>query len=410
MIHWTEKHRGEIEIFMHHRFTMEQQLAHDLLFEFDNNDKLIGPLREMAAAALEDLGKFPAKSVEDALRDEAAMGVMSRLKKPQAWDQSTINELKRRRFSAEQCTDIIRLYGAAVEKAGPKGAPAHFTAMAKEKQFARPEPGGGFDEPKGIFDGSAGAPFRIRKETSPTAVPEWQKSLTGGPGDKFEHPTKWKQEPTPTTPGVHKLTWGQGILLKQAAAGSTVLRMDRTFGLPIGADLSGTTADSIYFINKFGKLVGATDPIYQLLPMATLVFNFHHSLLEVALTLTLNKVIEYTVGFYRTLLPLSTQHPARQDLFDILLAYETRPDNKHILIYYEGQEIKGCYQFERSEAEDFRKVGTASFDYWNTFPNFQDHPRHAQILWLLTRKGLKTKVDQARSPEKVAEYSGQLSR
>lgn len=71
-------------------------------------------------------------------------------------------------------------------------------------------------------------------------------------------------------------------------------KMDRVFGLMKGATISGTTTDNIYFLNKFCKAV--KDPILYLLPVGAIAGGGHHSLLEVALPLTMNGLIDYSIG------------------------------------------------------------------------------------------------------------------
>lgn len=83
-----------------------------------------------------------------------------------------------------------------------------------------------------------------------------------------------------------------GIELKQAAKKDVLAKMEEVFGLHRGGGISGTTADMIHFINRFSKAVAGFDPIYYLMPVATLVYNYHHALIEVAGTLAINGIID----------------------------------------------------------------------------------------------------------------------
>jgi len=106
-----------------------------------------------------------------------------------------------------------------------------------------------------------------------------------------------------------------GITLTRLKRESTVRKIDVAFGLPAGCDISGTTADSIFFVELMRDFIAGdvlasmniTDKdikTIQLLPLATMVSQAHHTVLECALTLTLNRYMKYHAGYYDTLIPI----------------------------------------------------------------------------------------------------------
>ena len=48
---------------------------------------------------------------------------------------------------------------------------------------------------------------------------------------------------------------------------STIGVIDRVFGLPYGADISGTTADELYFLTGCAD-INSGDPVMRMLPLA----------------------------------------------------------------------------------------------------------------------------------------------
>ena len=87
-----------------------------------------------------------------------------------------------------------------------------------------------------------------------------------------------------------------------------------------------------------------------MLPLGTIVYNAHHTLLEVALPLTLNGAIDYHVGFYSTLLPPgSEQHSSAKTIKKILLAAENAGDNRHFMQWRNnGGQVLGGILFDKA--------------------------------------------------------------
>ncbi len=138
---------------------------------------------------------------------------------------------------------------------------------------------------------------------------------------------------------------------------SAVGKLDRVFGLLEGADISGTTADTCYLIHAFGL-----GRLMYLLPLGTLVYNFHHSWIEVALALSTNRMItgiDYDLGFYSSCLPapapgtlLQRHHAGIQALFTV---YEN--DFELIVKAYMPGGKPWCLHFNRAERNALRQNG-----------------------------------------------------
>jgi hypothetical protein len=132
---------------------------------------------------------------------------------------------------------------------------------------------------------------------------------------------------------------------------STIGKIDKAFGLVPAADISGTTADTMFFFSKFPKI----DPLFQMLPLATIVAGAHHSTIEVALPLTQNGIIDYDIGFYTTLFPTKAKHSAAGAVKKVLEMAEKEKLNHFLLVWYtkDGKAIEGAYEFKPSEKKQF---------------------------------------------------------
>ena len=186
-------------------------------------------------------------------------------------------------------------------------------------------------------------------------------------------------------------TWSSTFILEY---NSVVRAIDRTFGLPEGADISGTTADSIFGMEAVAALKRRGEESYGtggakelatekaknkywfknyiaskgypgyviLLPLITMVKLGHHAILECALTFTLTGYIDaYHIGKYTTLWPKesATDGP----LWKILKYWEEAASNKRIIIERdEDGFVTGGWLFEENsyigkfEFEDVTKL------------------------------------------------------
>ena len=204
----------------------------------------------------------------------------------------------------------------------------------------------------------------------------------------------------------------RGLLLKEAKPSflykgktleSVVGKMERVFGYPVmGADISGTTADSTYVVERFGPTVGEHfDPVMYLLPFATIVAGGHHHLLEVAGTLTLYGVIDYTIGVYETLLPIPGTRSIEKSRFKkavqeikSYLAAATRACPNHMLVYWPEQggskplgAVVGLPPEEWKKVAQLAPAGGASL--WDLFLRISPNPSLPDIRDLMRNRNCK---------------------
>jgi hypothetical protein len=236
-------------------------------------------------------------------------------------------------FELSDLSDLIRLVGAWVEKGGMGGS----IGLAPIKEAFRP----------GVLP--------TQPETGPPgwATERWTREVAGvwGPGRR-DRGNPWDIE-------AHiQPVWRQGgvagLKLKRAQGNSNVLKIDKLFGLLTGADISGTTSDTTFVLEAWGA--GLLHSAYYLVPAASIVYNCHHTLVEVALALSLNKVIDYRIGYYTTLLPQGGTPPELNAIGDYLRFAENDQRNRHFLIWYENHSPAGCIHFDRPWEKDLLKM------------------------------------------------------
>jgi len=367
-----ELRRIDVQALKNQRFQLEQMLAIELVATFDKEDSLIVPLRKMAKRALDDMNNMQESVVLDACKDENLLYIW------QTRGSLTHIGNEWQSLKAGECSDIIRLYGAVVEKLGKAGGGG--AQLDTLKKTYRPAPMKDFQGKDMIWDTDR---YRVRGKKQ-VQIPQWQQLWQE---KAHVHGIDFKQAGKGVEEGSSILSW------------STVRKIDNAFGLPIGADISGTTADSLFFIERFARRCGIEyDPIYQLLALATLVSARHHALLEVALTMTLNKVVTYSIGFYSSLYPAGDinhvyQHPARGKIKGVLNQYEKHDFNKHILVYFDptkkgSEEILGGYLFDEGEIERFKELAVTGKDFIWRFVTFPPDPTKVRIKRMMGHYGL----------------------
>jgi len=148
---------------------------------------------------------------------------------------------------------------------------------------------------------------------------------------------------------------------KRAKGDSNVLKIDRLFGLIVGCDISGTTTDTAFALETQGGDIKGLTAAYYMLPLATIVYQNHHSLIEVALALSLNGILDYHVGWYTTLKPtsikstiaaLSKEFAGVDSLLD---AAERDPRNDFFMCFYSRSgALQGAYVFTLEEARKLK--------------------------------------------------------
>lgn len=268
-----EKNVSTISQWIKEKQALEMMLAYDLLDIFNSRSYgLIDGLRGMIRKSVADMDKIRSAHL-DAFNGKWVGWKNYACCKDNGifiWDTSQINSVVGR-FTAFHCADWIRIYGEVIE-----------------------------DIAKGDLD-------TLRKQPQLGGAEHWNKNVAGGGLRQREKPTKDTSGnfsgPTPTL--VHEMFRFKGSFSGLAQwdvmKGDTCGKMDKVFGLCPGATISGTTTDNIFFFQRFGKI--GMDPLFFLLPLAAIVGGGHHTMLEVALPLSLNNIISYKIGLYSTLFP-----------------------------------------------------------------------------------------------------------
>jgi len=268
-----------------------------------------------------------------------------------------------RRWSAADCSDLIRLYCTITENPALRGTGLVGGGVVSHQEATRPG-----DKP---WSTAAGGDRRRGGKNTPV-----------GGGLYHAHTDAAR---TAVRHSAWEGTEG-GISRFRLLSDSNVRVIDAVFGLPEGADISGTTADSIFFVEhvnafftdvqQFKTFSADWLPVVQLLPLATMVAHGHHTLLESALTLTLNDYIRYSIGFYTTLMPFwASWNETTVTIQEQLMWAEDHEWNYHMLcFYYEGR-LCG-YLFGRDmnklmELERFKRLAWTNMrflDYFRTWP------------------------------------------
>jgi hypothetical protein len=166
------------------------------------------------------------------------------------------------------------------------------------------------------------------------------------------------------------------------------------FGLVPLADISGTTTDSIYFTERFAIHTGG-DPVFYLLPLATIVAGGHHSLLEVALSLNINKIVDYRIGFYTSLFPPGGVKASRT-IRNALFQSENQRINRYMLVYYaagDNPTIRGipagCFLYEQNDLREFEYFSKC-VEILDSFPFMPFWPNEEQLRTFCAARGLRT--------------------
>lgn len=380
----------KVEQMIKEKQAIEVMLAWDLLETFNKTPELIQTLRLAAGKALNEIVGalnynqpdwlkvfFAIKAaVEDEkkasmklLNEKIHLGDSKGGKKPVIDVVTAIKPMdglaklitQVDKFDAQECSDTIRLYGTFVEKMVEAAGPQlkAYQDLLKKKMAERTGAGGeGLGAEKdavwntaqnkdGSYKAAAGR-HRWRFEAK-GPVSAYQKAIEdAGPGSVHEFLVSMKG----------------GQALFGLADSSTIGKIDRTFGLVPAADISGTTADTIFFMKKFVHNQAHTiDPIFDLLPLATIVAGAHHSLLEVALPLSTNKIVDYHVGYYSTLMPKRDGLPNHKGVTEIKAALDAAEKmnnkklgnetftNHHMFVTYDApKKVSGAYVFKENDA------------------------------------------------------------
>lgn len=231
------------------------------------------------------------------------------------------------------CSDVIRLFGEVAEHLAGMGEDWKNFVKAKDK--LRPEPI--YAKPKrnkfGYYeDTDRGWGHRDRADKEDPARMGWP--FVDIPRERVP----WR--------GVEKFKFGER---------SVIDVIDWMYGLPVeGAGVSGTTTDSIAALRWFGP-GGQVNPLAQLIAIATMVPQGHHTIVECAWPLTRFNYMNYHIGFYDTLLPEDADSDYGS-LRTALSALENDPGNRHVLGYLRGGQPIWMEFESREEIEAYKSV------------------------------------------------------
>lgn len=347
---------ANIDRIMHARQILEVEVAKSLYRHF--NKYFSYTLRKMVLELADRILSVPENDLNRAiLRNEGCRGLL--VWKRRAFQPSHAGMRRLRNISAQwtldDFSDIIRLSGELAEVL--KKDFVFWASRDQEKSKLRPEPT--FMQPgKGtpIKNGGLGKEFGHRHRST---VPESKQVIRDQPYSDIRNLNS-RPFPSPYKPLV------RGVERFQFEPKSVIAAMDRTFGLkPEGGDVSGTTTDSIHFIQWSGTAVHVSPETLnalQLLPIVTMVSQGHHSLLECAYPLSRHGYMDYHIGYYDTLVPQAASDSIKADLRKAVGPYERDQRNKHVLVWGSGVQKQGV-QLEGEEIGQFKKMTRALTAY-----------------------------------------------
>lgn len=308
----------------------------------------------------------------------------------------SIDKIKAKKdWNTQQCGEIVRLFAGLCDELG-KSAPKALSKLQLAKVDAK-----GTVSP--LVELSHFCSLRGAYRT--TEWGEYAFDATRRTRDKANPGTfNTSAEPSKTigtTLGIaHDVK--TGITIWTLKAGSVTRVLDKLLGLPEGADISGTTADTIFAVESLLNMLYGTDVMKRdsnllLFPMAAIVSGYHHTILEVALVLALNHITPgYIIGAYQTMLPRKTKSgdPANDvaiKLASVLKAAEESPKNATALFYKTNAGEERALVFEKADQEDWRKyfqMNTQSYKRFGSHFGGIDEIRGVDIAKILLHMDL----------------------
>lgn len=422
MIHTTNE--KEIQDYLKQRLILEQRLAKRLLEEFGK-----GQFHEDIYWAVWEMLYFlsilegPAQNIVQ--QQEKKQSFLKGLSENGGTVSAVLSKLdKMGRLPLPHYADLIRFYGEIVDAASENGTLTWFR-QERAKQIGW-RYGGGGEYWKALHQQGYRAKADRGSVWQKLDSAQWQRPLTqkqmqieehrkalGLEGGRIREKAGDDRVPNPFDDIIPASVFDHPIYKELGVTGkfsgsvvwnqlddSTVRRIDLAFGLPLGADISGTTTDCMHFMSGFAYLSNK-DPLPMMLPLATIVSEYHHSLLEVAAAMSLRKVISYQIGFYESLCPELPAnilpHPQRATVKGILSEFDSHPENHHVLIYYDRpKKIGGCFIAEPTDYAAFKDLATCDIRLWPKFNLFNPYPSEKNIMSLLGEHGLQNNALQSR--------------
>lgn len=449
---WVKNINKSVEKMIKEKQGLEISLAWDLLETFNNESLgLIGMYRRAAEYALAEMitaaeaknskepevkkmGDLAYKAVKGAIDDEKkAMKILTRFMPgetpPERKADNTFSTNPRASvnadvkepvdltslffdigsFDAQDCSDVVRLYGAFVEKAGPAGVKlvldqldgGRAEVVYAELEKARTSGQKGAGDPADIWAvwNKPGKDGKI--PINPKTKKEWKfgRHREGKGETQYDAVMTKEKRAQILTVQEFLISFGGGQKIWALKDSSTIKRIDTWFGLVFASDISGTTTDTIAFIQRFfgQTFIANFDKIFYMLPLATIVAGAHHSLLEVALPLSQNGLMDYNIGQYSSLfIPSTGNNSAAGELKSVLSSYEKNKMNHLMLVGYSGDfkdpknpkdiKVEGAYVFDAKESADFFKMANAK-KILATMQKEHAYPTQATVRGFLQRNG-----------------------
>lgn len=441
---------AEIEKFMKEKQQNEVDLSDALLKAF-NSKPLIDELRAIVGVGLSqlitlhemtrDLTTVVNKAMADVMREELKinMQVLTALGKTPKGAKPMKIELpaalpsiqdQLHTLDAVQCSDVIRLYGSMCEGLAKKlGKDGHYQAFMRfSGKDAQKEYDAWQKSPTGkAFIEAVEESFKNEvkgQEKVKDVLQKWKDLDALRDGLKYrdvaqKDPTVWDKGALAY--GRHRvrmskldkdghivgqLVFGEieARLAEERKGGSTIWHlkdtstiglMDHVFGLVHASDISGTTVDSTFFLEKMflTSSVISKDPVFWALPLATIVAGNHHSTIEVGIPLSTMKKIDYVCGLYTTLAPKGATLGASA-IQAALAKAEDDARNRLMLVFYSAkQKPAGAYVFADNELAAWKKLADArtlhaTFGELMKSMSEKGWPKKAEIEALMKRHGL----------------------
>jgi hypothetical protein len=224
------------------------------------------------------------------------------------------------------CSDVIRLFGELAEDKQICALPDKDWKTMQGKGALRPEPI--YAKPEKSKEGW-GHRHRSNKP-DPVRI---GKPFIDLPREAVE----WR--------GAERFSFGEH---------SVISIIDWTYGLQIeGGDVSGTTTDSIAALNWAAS--EKVNPIAQLIAIATMVPQGHHTIVECAWPLTRHGYMDYKIGFYDTLIPEGTEYGQLRKLLKNL---DNDARNQHVIVCFDDSgKLKMNYLFDKhDEKNEYKRI------------------------------------------------------
>ena len=373
----TRINSQDLKYFTKQRTAIEIGLASSL-YDVYNSQPIIGSLREIVGMAIENLvGWCGREDVKKAMTGEKGLDVWKG--QPQTAEGLTNVWKWKNTWTASECADLLRLFGTVIDESG--------IGEGEGKELHRAARVG----PDARFKNVATGQDRARQPES---------KLSGMHVVDAPHSRAGRDLIKQVKMNGPSAFYGIGPF--RLMPGSIIRKIDVAFGLPEGADISGTTADSVFgmgrvmsFADACGIALPGTVPadLLHLLPLVSMIAQGHHTVVESATVLTLNGKISYSIGFYSTLLPRSCSTVALMDqLRPVVAKAEANSFNQPILGFYDVKnKVYAGYLFDknnRSDMVNFMEMATVGEGILTTFKNISEMVPEDQIVEMMSKFSL----------------------